>query len=272
MTGVQKTELEILKEFISVCDKLDLRYYLVCGSALGAVKYKGFIPWDDDIDVALLRDDYTVFCRKAPEMLPEGLFLQTYQTDREFPCVYAKLRNSSTTFIENSVSNLNINHGVYIDVFPLDGYPRIESGQQELERKKRALKLKLTCAFKSNPNQSIKAKVYLSLLRLLGYHRRTQATAEKLEKLLSSFNTESSELWCNHGNWQKQLEYAPKEQYGNGTAAEFEGISVRIPENYDAYLTQKYGDWRADLPDEQKQSHHDVAVCDLEKPYTEYFR
>lgn len=74
MTELQETELELLKQFLLVCEQFKLTYYLVCGSALGAVKYGGFIPWDDDIDVALPRKDYEVFCREAPKMLPEWCF------------------------------------------------------------------------------------------------------------------------------------------------------------------------------------------------------
>ena len=121
MTDLQQTEFEILKEYIAVCERLKLRYYLVCGSCLGAVKYSGFIPWDDDIDVAMPREDYRVFCEKAPLLLPEHLFLQTNESDRNYPNIFAKLRDSRTTYIEKGMAELDIHHGVYIDVFPLDG-------------------------------------------------------------------------------------------------------------------------------------------------------
>ena len=78
MNELQKTEFEMLKIFINICDQLNLKYFLVCGSALGAVKYGGFIPWDDDMDVGLLREEYDIFCSKAQELLPEGIFLQSY--------------------------------------------------------------------------------------------------------------------------------------------------------------------------------------------------
>ena len=99
MNRLQEIEFDLLKIFISVCEKLNLHYYLVCGTALGAVKYGGFIPWDDDVDVALCREDYKVFCEKAQQFLPDGIFLQTFETDQKYPCVFAKLRNSNTTYI-----------------------------------------------------------------------------------------------------------------------------------------------------------------------------
>ena len=93
---------------------------------------------------------------------------------------------------------------------------------------------------------------------------------EKMVKRLSEYSVYDSQIWCNHGNWQGTLEYAPKEQYGNGALASFEGLAVVIPEKYDEYLTQKYGQWRNDLPDDQKEGHHYHTVCDCNKPYSEY--
>ncbi len=79
MTELQTVELELLRQFLAVCEREGLTYYMVCGSALGAVKYGGFIPWDDDIDVALPRADYERFCRVAPGLLPDWCFLQNYR-------------------------------------------------------------------------------------------------------------------------------------------------------------------------------------------------
>lgn len=95
MNDLQKCELELLKYFIDICNKLNLRYYLVCGSALGAVKYGGFIPWDDDVDVALPRPDYEMFIKNAQRMLPSHVFLQNSMTDPQFPLIFSKLRNSN---------------------------------------------------------------------------------------------------------------------------------------------------------------------------------
>ena len=120
LNELKKSELEIFKSFLTVCEKLNVKYYLVEGTLLGAVRHKGFIPWDDDIDVGMLREDYELFIEKATEFLPENLFLQTYITDTEYSHGFAKIRNSQTTFIESNVRDCKINHGIYIDIFPLD--------------------------------------------------------------------------------------------------------------------------------------------------------
>ena len=98
----------------------------------------------------------------------------------------------------------------------------------------------------------------------------TGPKTKKFEKVISAYAPEASEYWCNHGNWQGKLEYAPREQYGEGYWTTFEGLRVRVPERYDEYLTQKYGDWRADLPLEQQEGHHYAAVIDLHSPFCDY--
>ena len=270
MNALQNAEFNILKYVIEICDKLEITYFLVCGSALGAVKYQGFIPWDDDVDIGIYREDYEKFCDKAQQMLPEYYFLQTYKTDPKFPAIFAKVRDTRTTYIEKSVSELNINHGVYIDVFPLDGYPCDPKSASMLEIRKKINTLKLSCVYKFNAKQSLKSKCFFVAERMLGYHKRTYRTVKKYEKMISQYKVTDSDLICNHGNWQGKLEYAPHSQYGEGAWATFEGLRVRVPENYDEYLTQKYGDWRAELLKEQQAGHHYYAVMDLEKPYTHY--
>ena len=269
MNELQKKEFELLREFIRVCDTLGLTYYLVCGTCLGAVKYKGFIPWDDDLDAALPRKDYRIFLDKAQGLLGNGVFLQTFETDENFPNFFAKLRDSRTTFIEKSVRHIDMNHGIYIDVFPLDGYPDDPGKQQEIERFKQTYGREMSSVFDTG-SANFKVKALAAAKKILRVRTDARALVRQADKLFSSYPTEDSELWCNHGNWQGVREYAPRGQYGSGTEAEFEGIKVRIPEKYDEYLTQKYGDWRADLPEEERKGHHCCEICDTERPYTDY--
>lgn len=270
MNQVQEKTLELLRIFVNICEKYNIPYYVVCGTALGAVKYGGFIPWDDDIDVGLLRQDYQRFLEMAPQELPEWCFLQNYKTDREFPYIFSKLRNSNTTFLEEKLSGVSINHGIYMDVFPLDGHP-----DGDAARKRFALKKKLYFRIPRSVLEGPKMKQVLAkdkILRLLGSRKLAPYALKRLEKLYCAYPPDKSELWCNYGNWQGELEYAPKWQYGNGAWATFEGLRVRIPERYDEYLTQKYGDWRADLPEDQKKNPHKATIIDTERSYREYLK
>lgn len=268
MNELQKVEFDLLCEAVKIFSDLKLTYYLVCGSALGAIKYGGFIPWDDDMDISLPRDDYEIFIKEAGCRLPDGLFLQNHHTEASFPQIFSKLRNSRTTYIEKSISALPINHGVYIDIFPLDEYPADRGAQRRLEFEKQRLFLKLSVVYCSK--KTGRAALYQHLNRLFHYDRHVHENVERLERVLTCSNGQRSDILCNHGNWQGSLEYAPREQYGDGAWADFEGLRVRVPEKYDDYLTQKYGDWRADLPPEEQVGHHYAEIIDLCRPYTDY--
>ncbi len=267
MTPIQEKVFQMLQIVTRICDQLHLKYYLVCGSALGAIKYGGFIPWDDDIDIALFRDDYEHFCRKAPSLLPTQFFLQNYRSDPAFPAIYSKLRNSQTTCIEESVAALSINHGISLDIFPLDGYPRDKKEQKYLERKKAwfVRKLSIPCVRAEPWKEAV-----VNLLRVLGIGKDSAQTADAYTTLISAWSVDSSDVIANHGNWQGSLEYHRKEIYGDGSQGVFEGLSVRLPADCDAYLKQKYGDYRRDPPSDQQRSHHRYLKLDTERPYTDY--
>ena len=113
---LQLIELDIFKSFLMVCKKLDLKYFLAGGTLLGAIRHNGFIPWDDDIDVIMPREDYEKFLEKGQALLEKKYFIQNYKTDPEFVLNFTKIRNSETTFIEKTSKNRNINHGIYIEI------------------------------------------------------------------------------------------------------------------------------------------------------------
>lgn len=270
MNELQMVEFDLLRCFIETCEKLNLNYFLVCGSALGAARHEGFIPWDDDMDVGMYREDYNKFMKLAPALLPEGIFLQNYKTDPKYPHVFAKLRNSNTTYIEKSAKDLKINHGIYIDIFPLDGYPDSTKEQKKLTFLKKWYKLQLASAFKLP--DTLKGKLFLSFLRLLGCHKRTSKILAKYERVVSKYPVKGSKIICNHGTWYGSRDYISSEYYGKGSDAVCEGITVRVPEKCDEYLTALYGDWRTPPPIEKQKGHHYYEVCDTKNPYTHYLK
>lgn len=117
---LKEAQLKNLIEFDKVCKKLGINYTLSAGTLLGAVRHHGFIPWDDDIDVALLRADYDRFISEAPRFLPENLFVQTNETDSNYPLNFCKLIDISTTLIEYNRNISNMKTGIFIDIFPID--------------------------------------------------------------------------------------------------------------------------------------------------------
>ena len=272
MNDLQKVEFDLLRELIRICNKLELKYYLVCGSALGAVKYGGFIPWDDDVDVALPRTDYELLCQKAPSMLPDDMFLQNYITDPNYPVLSSKLRNLNTTYIEKNMQDFDIVHGVFIDVFPIDGLPSTASEQKKYIRKMRAIERRRSANLpRKNGNViGLRSLGVYWINRLTGMYRDTAVTLRKLTEYVKRYSPEEADIWCIHHEERSIDAYNPASWYGDGAEAAFEGLKVKIPVEYDCYLTKRYGDWRSDLPEEEKVGHHYYTVCDLTRPYTDY--
>lgn len=117
---LHQVQLEMLCEFDRVCRLLGLNYQLGAGSLLGAVRHGGFIPWDDDVDVVMLRADYERLLREGPPLLDRRLFLQTWRSDPHFQACFAKLRRHGSTFREEGCQWSRQHHGIYIDIFPFD--------------------------------------------------------------------------------------------------------------------------------------------------------
>ena len=270
MNELQKVEMKLFLCFSEICEKLNLNYFLVCGSAIGAIRHRGFIPWDDDMDVGMYREDYNKFMELAPSLLPDGVFLQNYKTDPKFPYVFAKLRDSNTTFIQNIMSNLDMNHGIYMDIFPLDGYPDSRLAQKKLSIMKKHYMRQVVCAFNMPKNLSLRGRVSVSLFRAIGCHKRTAKILSRYEALISKYPVKNSKVICNHGTWYGDKDYISAEFYGKGTDATYEGIKVRVPEKYDEYLTALYGDWRTPPPPEKQIGSHSCEICDTKLPYTDY--
>ncbi|MBE5792269.1 MAG: LicD family protein [Clostridiales bacterium] len=273
LKSLQLCELEILKEFIRICDKLKVKYYLLGGTLLGAVRHQGFIPWDDDIDVGMSREDYELFLKEGQKHLPEHYFLQTHHTDPEWPANFAKIRDSRTTFIESSVKNQQINHGVYIDVFPLDHFTSDEVKEKSFSRKNILMVRRISRVFtlpKENRKKPLYRRCALFLIDALSYvlYPTLQSALNARERLFKSIKTGG--LLANHcGAWGKK-EIMPAEWYGEGTELSFEGLAVRGPIEYKKWLTQVYGDYMQLPPIEKRIAHHYNEVIDLKKSYKEY--
>ena len=140
---VQLAQLEIGKEIKRVCDENGIKYFLDSGTLLGAIRHKGFIPWDDDMDMGMLREDYERFIEIAPKELKPEYFLQTWKTDKSYPYAFAKIRKKGTVFIEAVSQKTNAHNEIFVDVFPYDIYPDDETVRTKLTKKIMLLKYSL---------------------------------------------------------------------------------------------------------------------------------
>lgn len=256
-------ELDAFKAFISVCETLRLRYYILGGTLLGAVRHKGFIPWDDDIDVGMPRADYEVFCEKAQALLPEKYFLQNIHTEKEYLLNFSKIRDSETTYLESGVAHLNIHHGIFIDIFPLDGYPT-EKEEKSFFFQEKIFMARLASAVRGS-NQCPWWKSLVSYILMPMPIRKAVEQREK--RLKSATQSHKTANYC--GAWREK-EIVPTEWYGEGRLVEFEGLQVYAPQAYDKWLSQVYGDYMQLPPEEKRVGHHFVDAFDMRAPYTKY--
>lgn len=265
---LQLLEVEMLKTVIDICDKLHLKYYVLGGTMLGAVRHKGFIPWDDDIDIGMIREDYEEFLKKAPALLPKNLVVQNYRTEAELFSNTTKIRNINTTFVEKGNQSHNICHGVFIDIFPLDNYTQSTAAKMWYRLKRKVLSARIGREFISDKKKSF-AKELLKV-PLCWIWPDAKGAVHQREKLYKSFAY--CGLIANFCGMWGDKEIVPAEWYGEGCNLEFEGIVVRAPKEYDKWLTQVYGNYMQLPPEEKRVSHHEIVAIDLNRPYTEYIK
>ncbi len=270
--SLKAIELDMLIAFLKVCERLQLKYYLLGGTLLGAVRHKGFIPWDDDIDVGMPRKDYEIFKRKAQKYLPEFYFVQSRDSDPAYPYNFMKMRDSRTTFMEISTWKRNMNHGVYIDIFPLDYYPTGKRRILKFRIRQQLLKYRIRKIYEipeSMKHSMIKefAIRMISAVAMIRYPE-LESALEKQEELFQS--VKESEFICNFcGAWGEK-EMVPLEWFAETTTVQFEGLSVQAPAKYGEYLMRLYGNYMEFPPKEKRVTHHYTKIIDLEKSYTNY--
>ena len=149
MKKVWAVELDLLSEYQRVCEKYGLKYWACDGTLLGAVRHKGFIPWDDDVDIHMPRDDYEVLCKVAANEFDYPYFFQTSETDIGFGRTFARIRNSGTTGIQKRElkADIKYNQGIFIDILPLDNVP--DDGKERYSFLKKIEKLRRKAGYYS---------------------------------------------------------------------------------------------------------------------------
>lgn len=255
--------LETLKEIDSVCREHNLRYYIVAGTLLGAVRHKGFIPWDDDLDIAMPRPDYDRLIAHSREWLPGHLEMICAETDANYPFPFAKIQNADTTLIERK--HISYLGGVYIDVFPLDAVPESRLRQRlhfmHYEYLKRIAYFVYRDPFKHGhgPGSWIP--------RLIQRLYSKESVHRKLRRLQTLHDYGHSRYVVDHDDGLKGV--MDKSLLGEGCRILFEDMQAQAPAGYREYLANKYGDYMK-IPDREHQRQHNFYFMDLEAPYRNF--
>lgn len=264
--------IDVLSVFIRICEAQGLRYFCAGGTAIGAVRHQGMIPWDDDIDVFMPRPDYDRFLRLAAQSMPEGYEVLSPYATKDYPMYFAKMCNARTTLLENE--RIPCVFGLYIDIFPLDGAcDDVETCYREKRRFKRLMN-KLEAVSTHNSFGE-----YVGLLtkrrewgrfavKTVAFCRRSWLRRWLLKQMDSiAYGHDyalSSRVVTYSGAYQRQEIY-PKAWLETPQMFAFEGLMVNLPHNYDAYLRHFFGDYMTLPPVEQRASHHQKVFFDLDK-------
>ncbi len=266
---INKVQIEILRAVSDVCQQLNIKFFIVHGSLLGTIRNHKFVPDDDDIDIALFRKDYELLMREAPKMLEKHYFVQTHDTDQEYPLCFGKIRDSRTTYIVDNARHININHGIYIDVFPIDHCKKkgIRSKIDEFRYKLLSMRIASVFDLKSEP---VKKKIVRFGTKI--FIPSYAAAIRSREKLLT-YCCESGFVRMSGGKLAEQC--IPISWFGEAMINEFEEVPVFVPKEYDKYLTKIYGDYRNRTLVEGKISNNknievNACVVDTTTPYTQY--
>ena len=264
--------IDVLSAFIRICEAQGLRYFCAGGTAIGAVRHQGMIPWDDDIDVFMPRPDYDRFLRLAAHSMPEGYEVLSPYATKDYPMYFAKMCNARTTLLENE--RIPCVFGLYIDIFPLDGAcDDVETCYREKRRFKRLMN-KLEAVSTHNSFGE-----YVGLLterrewgrfavKTVAFCCRSwlrQWLLKQMDSIAYGHDYAlSSRVVTYSGAYQRQEIY-PKAWLETPQMFAFEGLMVNLPHDYDAYLRHFFGDYMTLPPVEQRASHHQKVFFDLDK-------
>lgn len=263
--SLQLRLLEILEAIHKMCVAHGLRYYLVDGSLIGAVRHKGFIPWDDDMDIAMPREDYEALIMHSKEWLPAPYEFVCFENDPKYPLHFGKVQDASTTLIERP--HLYYLGGVYVDVFPIDGAPEGWLTQRLYQAKYNYLRKALYFLFRDPYRHGHGVSSWIPLLARKMY--TLQGLQMKIKRHMMKYDFKTSRLAAvNHNDGLGSMVDREK-VLGEPTEVEFEGKMIWGMKDNDAYLTQLFGDYMTPPPAD-KIHQHNFYLMDLNQPYTEF--
>lgn len=292
---MQLLQLDILKEFDRICRKHNLKYTLCGGSMLGAVRHKGFIPWDDDIDVSLLREDYEKFCEICKtELDTDKFFLQTMDTDPEYRLIYGRILLNGTAYVRAGQEHIKAKNGIFIDIFPRDNrsdiavFRFIQSALALLMRKTlyspvgalRSSKKIYRMIYKVL-SKLPKSFVYglLKIIKVLNFNKKTKGVAcyglmgpreknrlqlgvEEYKKHKADLRKESKEKKAERKELQKGLQRIYFEEVVD---MDFEDMKVMVSKHYDSWLKMNFDNYMQLPPENKRVMHQTVSYYSFGK-------
>lgn len=253
--------LDIMAEIIRVCEVCGIPYFIQGGTAIGALFNEGIVPWDDDIDIGMMRADYERFLQLAPQHLRPQYFLEWFGTERNTPFYFAKVKKNGTLFVEEMFRNMDIHHGIFVDIFPYDRIP----DNKWLERLHRfRSRFWINCFIGKQiwlwrwcgrceidvplPKSFVGCLAVRAVCSLLSRER----IYAKMCRVLGAYNGRD----CKRVNIVRMpKDQIPRADIENPVMMPFGGMTVRAPRNIESYLRHHYPNLRPELPEEEQINH-----------------
>lgn len=270
MNNLQQRILDIYKEISVLCNANDIPYFAIGGTCLGAVRHKGFIPWDDDLDIAIPIEDFDRFGELVKKHMPGYLQIYTCKKVKRYRYIFDKLIDIRTTFIESAELDYpDAYKGVFVDIMPISGIP--EPGiKRNLFYKKLYLYTLLNVKMRL-PSEygTIKGYIASKIIRLVSKVLPSTYFSDKMMALLKKYPFKTSQytgyVWSVAHVCKLTF---PIEYFADTVELPFEDTTIKCPIGYKQYLTHQFGDYM-ELPPEEEREHHN-GIINLDRPYSDY--
>lgn len=263
---LQLAQLFMIREIDQICKTHGLTYYLCGGTLLGAVRHGGFIPWDDDLDITMYREDLNKLIAIIQKEYGQKYFVQTFQTDKRYTRYIPKIRLNNTYQVELGNENVDMHNGIYIDIFPLDHVTK--TGGIGLYLRGKLLRLlfayKTARYAKEKPTTKVK-RIIIKIVKPFTWLVPDQLVNKLFDKVCTASDKPGAKYttsFASHYLWKRQL--VPNEVYAEGAFLTFENTKLHVPSKYLELLTQVFGEDYMQLPPEDKRnSGHTLVRIDL---------
>lgn len=260
---LQNTQLEILKDYIKICEKYDLDYFMLGGTGIGVVRHQGFIPWDDDIDVAMPREDYNKLLQVLDKEMGDKYKILTPLVDKNYACNVTHLQKKGTKFVTYIAKDMKCDLCIDIDIFPLDRMPD--------DKKKRTRQLRHTWILNKMiflcgtghpiiPLKGVKKQIASAIcMGIHGFLKLFHVSPRFLYKCLlreaTKYDGEKTKYMNAFEVTMSNRAYISEEELYPLKKMPFEGIMVNMPNKYDTYLRRLFGDYMQVPPEEERVNH-----------------
>lgn len=260
---VQLVQLEILKEVKRICDENNITYSLEGGTLLGAIRHKGFIPWDDDLDISMVRTEYERFLKIAPGAIKPEYVVQSWYSDAGYGLPFAKVRKRNTLYLEKATEKAACNQGIFIDVFPYDEYPEDVTAQKEQGKVFTFYKTLIRAKCHYTPwyeSGAMNWKKYILYLpfRFLAMFQSKETMVKKYDENAKKHNGEGHKQLYVQGISAYGKYLVNSEMFQDEILITFEDDEFKAPRDYDRLLTSMYGDYMTPPPAGQREDRHRV--------------